>query len=131
MNEKKCTLKIKYDINNIKYKSIKKRKGNKPNILNIIFDFKKIKFKDKSIFVFGKNSFLLLTIIPFGIAIAICSYFASLYAGAANEMRVLARKINNLSNRQALNMNEEFKQNIIDRYNEWNDLNSKCSFLVL
>ena len=65
MNEKKCTLKIKYDINNIKYKSIKKRKGNKPNILNIIFDFKKIKFKDKSIFFFGKNSFLLLTIITF------------------------------------------------------------------
>ena len=42
---------------------------------------------------------LLLTIIPIGIDIAICSFFASLYAGAANEMRVLARKINNLSNR--------------------------------
>ena len=48
-----------------KYKSFKKRKGKKPNILNIIYGFKKNNFKDKSIFAFGKNSILLLTIITF------------------------------------------------------------------
>ena len=65
MNEKKCTLNLKYYINNNKYKSFKKRKVNKTNILNRIYDFKKNNFKNKSIFIFGKNWILLLTIITF------------------------------------------------------------------